>query len=282
MMNGFPSLSTALSKAANSLLTIGAERLVSSVAGSSGGGWGIYTSATSIMNGSFADTASSIVLSTVVGEKTLGEWIGTDATSFFDAPDFTSMHSVNSRREAGVLDHPVEGGSFVSYNKVKTPETVNITLTRSGNKVKRKALLDWLERNVPATSLYDIVTPEHVYRNMTLESYELDRQADNGGTSMIMANCSFRQVNFVTVLFTGKNTEGCISSNDSPMSILQKVSSIVTSEGGDVLKKAGEYVDLAKDSITETAQSFLASFQESTNKAADMAKEAYNRVSGGA
>lgn len=279
-MNGFPSLSTALSRAANNLLTVGAERLVSSFIGSGNGGWGIYTSASSIMNGSFADTATSIVLSTVVGDRTLGDWIGADATSFFDAPEFTSMHSVNSRKEAGVLDHPLEGGGFVSYNKVKTPETVNVQLTKSGNKTRRKELLDWLDRNVEATSLYDIVTPEHVYKSFTLESYELDRQADNGGTSMIMANCSFRQVNFVTVLFTGQKTKDSISSNDTPVSVVQKVSSVLTTQGGSIINQAGEYVDSAKEFITTTAESTWASFKDATNKAAEMAQEAADRVSG--
>lgn len=279
-MNGFPSLSTALSRAASGLLTVGAESLVQRFTGADGGGWGIYTSSSSIMNGSFADTATSIALSTVVGDRTLGEWIGSDATSFFDAPEFTSMHSFNNRKESGVLDHPIEGGSFVSYNKVKIPETVNVSLTRSGNKTKRKELIDWLDRNVEATSLFDIVTPEHVYKNMTLESYEQDRQSDNGGTSMIMANCSFRQVNYVTVLFTGQQTKDCISSNDSPISVVQKVSSVITTEGNATLNKVGEYVEAAKESITTIAMSYFATFKETVTKSAEMAKEAWDRVSG--
>lgn len=232
-MNGFPELNTAMSNAANNLLTKGAETLISSVIGSNSGGWGIYTSTTAIMMGSFADTATSIALSTMVGGQTLGEWIGMDSTSYWQAPEFTSMHSVESRKEAGVCDHPIEGGSFMSYNKVKQPESVNIVLTRSGGKTKRTELVDWLQRNVEMCSLYDIVTPEHVYKNMTLESFDLDRQAENGGTSMIMATCSFRQINMISVQTSIANqTKDAISSDASPTSVIKSVSSQISGSIG--------------------------------------------------
>lgn len=103
--------------------------------------------------------------------------------------------------EARVSDYIIQSGSFTSYNKVRNPDIITIRMTKDGGDVSRQELLAWLDKNTTDTSLFDILSPEWRYPNVTLVAYRLSRSA-RSGAAMIVADCLFQQVREKPVVFT--------------------------------------------------------------------------------
>ena len=72
----------------------------------------------------FAATASDLL---VAAGQTYGLFPST-----WQALDFTSFIEMNDVEDTVITNHPVEGGSFRSVNKVRKPRTIKVTLTKSG------------------------------------------------------------------------------------------------------------------------------------------------------
>lgn len=109
------------------------------------------------------------------------------------AIEVSSVGGLDIAGEARVSDYPIQTGSFTSYNKVVLPNIVTIQLTKDGGEDSRQALLAWLEDNKGRTTLFDILSPEWRYSNMTLVGYRLSRSA-RSGAAMVIADCMFQQV----------------------------------------------------------------------------------------
>lgn len=107
------------------------------------------------------------------------EWgiYDTDGTKVL-VPD--TFLAVEIAAESRVADYPIEGGGFESYNKVQVPFSPRIDMVKTGKKAERAAFLDFLETMRKSTTLYDVVTPEKTYLNVTLERYNVIRNTDTG------------------------------------------------------------------------------------------------------
>lgn len=189
------------------------------------GNWGIYVTGQGGQS-SFAENATAVALSTPIGNTTIGDLIGGSSTSSKIAVQIDSLRELDYRKETQVSDYRLETGSFASYNKVRLPDMVMISLTRGGNQESRKVFMTWLENNVNLTSVFDIVTPEIVYKNMTLEAYEIRRTAKDGGASLIVADCMFRKIlNADPIYYSTKpaSTANAQSANDVPTTTPQRV-----------------------------------------------------------
>ncbi len=79
-------------------------------------------------------------------------------------------------------DYPLEGGGFESYNKVATPFSNRVMMTKGGRLSERQSFLATLESIRGDLNLYNVVTPERVYLNVNIERVTLDRNASNGAT----------------------------------------------------------------------------------------------------
>lgn len=91
-------------------------------------------------------------------------------------------------------DAPIEGGSFTSYNKVQDPRTAVVQLTKgSGGALERGAWLAQLEVLADSTLTFNIISPEYVYRNFTIEGVSYARSG-NDGLQLIKVNLSLREI----------------------------------------------------------------------------------------
>lgn len=142
----------------------------------------------------------------------------------------SSVVAVGARKEAAVSDFRLETGSFTTYNKVETPRSVPIRITREGNTTERAELLAWAEANVIATTLFDVATPETNYANMTLQSYSIERSAQSGA-GLIVLDCLFQQVRQQPALYTGGNVSGA---ENKPTVPTQRVNTIASGRGSGV------------------------------------------------
>lgn len=79
-----------------------------------------------------------------------------------------------------ISDFPVERGNFESYNKVYVPFTGNFKFTSGGSFSNRQALLNSINAIAGNLELYDIVTPEAIYRNVNIIQQDYPRAAASG------------------------------------------------------------------------------------------------------
>jgi hypothetical protein len=151
-----------------------------------------------------------------------------------------SVLSLEWHGEERISDYPLMDGTFASFNKVKVPYDLRIVMTCQGlnyvqdvlqtatqlidqalgnlglafgQPMDRPAFLQQLDAMLDDTNLYDVVTPDKVYKNVNLVSYNHAKRNDEGAT-MIIAELLFREVRIAQQTYGG----GIASSSESAAS----------------------------------------------------------------
>lgn len=121
------------------------------------------------------------------------QWAITDSTGNAAlSPD--SVIEFEYRGEMKICSHPVEQGSFSSYNKIAVPFDVRMVLSCNGNgPMSREQFLSAIETMRESTDLVSIVTPDDVYDNCNLVHVDYRRDARQG-VSLIMVQLWFQEV----------------------------------------------------------------------------------------
>jgi hypothetical protein len=106
-------------------------------------------------------------------------------------PDsFLAFEYKNSSR---VSDYPQEQGAFASYNKVATPFDVRVRMSIGSDLAARTDFLATCDTMLKSTDLFNVVTPEATYVNVTLDNYDYRREQKNGAT-LITVELSFVEI----------------------------------------------------------------------------------------
>jgi len=135
-----------------------------------------------------------------------------------------SIVSVDYEKEWAVANYPVEQGQFATFNKVNTPYHSAVCMSFSGHKkgfsalipsfgtvglaAKTEALIK-LDEMAASLELYDIVTPERVYRNANIMGINYRRDAEEGASMLVI------EVIFVEVLVTAESSFSTTKNPDS-------------------------------------------------------------------
>lgn len=104
-----------------------------------------------------------------------------------------SVVAVEWKGEYRIADYPIEGGTFESYNKVKTPYSARLIMNRGGTDADRTAFIDDLDRVLATLTLYTVTTPEKTYQNANVVHVDYDRTAIKGAT-LITASVGLEEV----------------------------------------------------------------------------------------
>ena len=113
--------------------------------------------------------------------------------------------SVNS--ESKVTQMPVEKGSFVDYNIIKSPLNMTVTLVKSGSSDELGEYVNTLLELVDNTKIVTVITPEKEYNNMKLTKVNFDRSTDNG-VNIILAECNFLEIRQVKSKYGNAKLQG--------------------------------------------------------------------------
>lgn len=111
-----------------------------------------------------------------------------------------SVFSVDFKAESKVTEVPLQRGGFAQYNKVLMPEQEIIRLIKTGTDDARNAFLRAIDKAQKSTDLYHVVTPERVYLDANIESYEY-RRTSSEGVSMLIVDIRLKQIRQVSPLF---------------------------------------------------------------------------------
>lgn len=143
------------------------------------------------------------------GAQPLPPW-GIFDSDFKSVLDVDSMAAFTNRKEANLLDSPVQEGGFATYNKVQVPSSTSVRIRKGGSLSDRANLIRQLDALQASMALYTIVTPEKTYVGVNCERYELLRQDEGDAFFLGHVELFFREIRIVAATFTttqvGANT----------------------------------------------------------------------------
>ena len=106
-----------------------------------------------------------------------------------------------------IVNAPIEGGSFASYNKVATPSQAVVQMSKgSGGALMRGAFLAQLLALEGSTLKFYVISPEFVHRNMCITNVDYARSAQEG-VQLIVVNVSLEEVREVKVNYSFEEVE---------------------------------------------------------------------------
>lgn len=103
-----------------------------------------------------------------------------DSETSLSAFDFDALIQFEVRAEGMVVSSPIEQGSFASYNKVDSPNYIEVQLAKQGTDDVLQAALKTLDELQTTASKINFVTPVAEYENYTLESYDFSMSQRDG------------------------------------------------------------------------------------------------------
>ena len=106
-----------------------------------------------------------------------------------------------------IVNAPIEGGSFASYNKIATPSQAVVQMSKgSGGALQRGAFLAQLLALEGSTLKFYVISPEFVHRNMCITNVDYARSAQEG-VQLIVVNVSLEEVREVKVNYSFEEVE---------------------------------------------------------------------------
>lgn len=119
-------------------------------------------------------------------------------------PDSTLEFSY--RRDFNISDFPVVAGSFAAYNKVQRPFEVQLRLSKGGTQQERTQFLNSIEALSNSITLYNIHTPEKIYRDCNLSRWEVSRREARNAFFLTDVDLHFTQIRQTTAQYGDTGT----------------------------------------------------------------------------
>jgi hypothetical protein len=143
--------------------------------------------------GAVSASSATTTTSNPVKSKVVGSWQIVDSLgATMITPD--SVLQLEYRGESRISSAPMEQGTFASYNKIASPYDLRLVITCGGNGVmSRDDFLSTLSALANSTALCTVVTPDAIFADCNLASFDYRRQANNGAT-LIIADCFFQEI----------------------------------------------------------------------------------------
>lgn len=123
-----------------------------------------------------------------------------------------SIRDFGYSNEWSIATAPTQNGAFADYNRVNNPYEVTLRMTKGGTERDRHNFLQEIE-SLDNTTLYDVVTPEKRYFNMSLMRYEINRQGEKGAFWLSEVDLTFREVRIVTAQYSRTSIAQPVSSS---------------------------------------------------------------------
>lgn len=101
--------------------------------------------------------------------------------------------SIAPQSEAHVPDYPIENGGFRSYNKVKLPNEVLVTIAQGGTLGERESFVSTLKTLEESLTLYAVVAPDSTFTNLNVTGVRWERTAREG-SQLIVADIRLREI----------------------------------------------------------------------------------------
>lgn len=175
-------------------------------------------------------------MSFLTGENS-NEFSLVDSESSLSAFDFDALIRFEVRAEGYVVSAPVEQGSFASYNKVDSPNYIEVQVAKQGTDDVLQAALKTLDELQTTASTLNFVTPVAEYENYTLESYDFS-MSQRDGLGILYIRLHLVEIREVTPQYT--DTKAISKSNAK-----NPADASTTDRGKVQAKDGGKYTSFA-------------------------------------
>jgi len=132
---------------------------------------------------------------------------------------YTSVVGFGFQRDMSIPTHPIEQGGFASYNKVALPFGAKLRYTVNGDASGDQAIADFLtkiEKLTQDTNLYEVVTPEYSWPNVSITHHDHNRSSQNG-YSMLTVDVWLQEVRQADAAqFSNSSTSANATNTQSP------------------------------------------------------------------
>ena len=112
-----------------------------------------------------------------------------------------SVLEMNYTSESEATSEPIEKGNFASFYKTNSPDTISIAFSFNSDDARQNAALDKIEERKKGYELISILTPTHLYEDMTILTYSYSRTNSDGMTLLVL------QVDFQKIKQVAVNTD---------------------------------------------------------------------------
>jgi hypothetical protein len=109
-----------------------------------------------------------------------------------------SVLEMSFQAESEATSEPIEKGGFASFYKTNSPETVSLVFSFSADDARQNTALDKIRERKENYDLISILTPTHLYENMTIISYSYNR-TNTDGMTMLVLQVDFQQIKQIAV-----------------------------------------------------------------------------------
>lgn len=109
-----------------------------------------------------------------------------------------SVLEMNYTSESEATSEPIEKGNFASFYKTNSPDTISIVFSFNSDDARQNAALDKIEERKKGYELISILTPTHLYEDMTILMYSYSRTNSDGMTLLVL-QVDFQKIKQVAV-----------------------------------------------------------------------------------
>lgn len=109
-----------------------------------------------------------------------------------------SVLEMNYTSESEATSEPIEKGNFASFYKTNSPDTISIVFSFNSDDARQNAALDKIEQRKKGYELISILTPTHLYEDMTILTYSYSRTNSDGMTLLVL-QVDFQKVKQVAI-----------------------------------------------------------------------------------
>ena len=109
-----------------------------------------------------------------------------------------SVLEMNYTGESEATSEPIEKGNFASFYKTNSPDTISIVFSFNSDDARQNAALDKIEERKKSYELISILTPTHLYEDMTILTYSYSRSNSDGMTLLVL-QVDFQKVKQVAI-----------------------------------------------------------------------------------
>lgn len=112
--------------------------------------------------------------------------------------DPDSVLEMNCTSESEATSEPIEKGNFASFYKTNSPDTISLVFSFNSDDARQNAALDKIEERKKSYELISILTPTHLYEDMTILTYSYSRTNSDGMTLLVL-QVDFQKVKQVAI-----------------------------------------------------------------------------------
>jgi hypothetical protein len=153
----------------------------------------------------------------------------------------SSWGEFSPKYETQLSDYPQEQGAFQPYNKVKRPQTINVTMIKTGSDVARFAWFTAIRQQeaLNPTQLYTLISPVGVFVDFTIASMSIDVRPDRG-SNLTYLNILFTEVPQITS--SDGSYQNTLSAKSNPVAQIGQVFTTAVTAAQQALVNAAAFI----------------------------------------